>query len=298
MTFVTRTTLILTLLPAMAGGALAQENPAPATATTTAAATTSTAPSTTSPADPEEARQNRLQVREAFGRVLNQHPSRVSEVLALDPTLVSNEPFLAQYPELAQFISEHPEIRRNPHYYMREFERPSTPMRHPTPFEQSIENLTIMFTIGLVAGALAWLVRTIIEQRRWNQLSKRQSEVHNKILDRFNNSEELLAYIKTPAGTKFLESAPIALHTAPPKQSGPNTRLLWSIQIGVIVAITGLGMLLLAAAFSGESAQGFFAMGVIAFCIGAGFIASSFVSIVVARRLAPWQEPETPELMR
>ena len=43
--------------------------------------------------------------------------------------------------------------------------------------------------------ALAWLIRTLIEQRRWKQLSRTQSDVHNKILDRFNTTEQLLEYI-------------------------------------------------------------------------------------------------------
>ena len=51
--------------------------------------------------------------------------------------------------------------------------------------------------------------------RRWSRLSKIQTDVHNKLLDRFTSNEDLLAYIQTPVGRKFLESAPI-----PPAVSG------------------------------------------------------------------------------
>jgi hypothetical protein len=137
-------------------------------------------------------------------------------------------------------------------------------------------------------------VRTIVDQKRWSQLSRRQTEVHNKILDRFSNSDELLAYIKSPAGSKFLESAPIPLHAEAPRQNAPLSRVLWSVQIGVVVAAAGVGMLLVSTRFDAETAQGFFAMGSIATCIGAGFIISAIVSLVLSRRLGLYQEPPVP----
>jgi hypothetical protein len=140
-------------------------------------------------------------------------------------------------------------------------------------------------------------VRTIIEQKRWNRLSKTQAEVHNKILDRFGTTSELLEYVKTPAGTKFLESAPIPLHEEKVPQNAPLARVLWSIQIGVVLAVGALGMLLVSFRFEKESAQGLFAMGMIGFCVGAGFIASAIVSIVLSRRLGLWKE-ETAEPVR
>jgi hypothetical protein len=151
-------------------------------------------------------------------------------------------------------------------------------------WQDAVDALGIGFVLLLVAFMLTWLVRTAIEQRRWSRLSRTQAEVHNKLLDRFGSTEELLAYIKTPAGSKFLESAPIPLHAeAGPR--APMPRVLWSIQIGLIVAAAGLGMLLVSGRFDRDAAQGFFAMGTIAACVGGGFILSAIVSIVLSRRL-------------
>ncbi|HJX29810.1 MAG TPA: hypothetical protein VJ885_18055 [Thermoanaerobaculia bacterium] len=47
--------------------------------------------------------------------------------------------------------------------------------------------------------------------------------MHNKILDRFNTTEQLLEYIRTPAGSKFLESAPIPLHVERPASGRAST---------------------------------------------------------------------------
>lgn len=172
------------------------------------------------------------------------------------------------------------------------------PPRPEEPFEDFLEGLTVIAVIGLIAMALGWFIRTVIEQKRWNQLSRRQAEVHSKILDRFGSSEEVLQYIKTPAGSKFLESAPIPLYAEKPAQPAPFSRVMWSIQIGVVVTVIGLGLLLLSVRFDGEAAEGFFGMGIIAFSIGAGFIASAAVSLFLTRRINAMQDiaPESKSL--
>ena len=67
----------------------------------------------------------------------------------------------------------------------------------------------------VVTGIVVWLIRTIIEKRRWNRVSKTQSDVHTKLLERFTTNEDLLAYIQTPVGRRFLESGPAPLPTMP-----------------------------------------------------------------------------------
>ena len=286
MTFI-RAILILTLILPLADLA-AQET---TTATTTETETAETATSTEATAE-ETTSQPSHAVRDELTRLLQNHPPEVSRILAVDPTMLSNEPFVARYPDLADFLAKHPEVRRNPHYYTQYFEYNTR--REPGPFEQALEAMGIFAVFALIAFALGWLVRTVIEQKRWNRLSRTQTEVHNKILDRFGSSEEVLAYIKSPAGSKFLESAPIPLHaekTAP--QGAPMSRIMWSIQIGVVIAVASLGMFLLSMRFGKETAHGFFALGAIAFTVGAGFIASAVVSLMLSRRLGLWQDAGT-----
>lgn len=304
MMFTTRLILILTLLPVLVGRLYAQETTATAAdetasgtareaATTTATTTTTTAATTTAPsseeaASEEEARPASYEVRRQFTSLLQNRIPELVSILTIEPGLLNNEPFVAQYPELAAFIAEHPEMRIRPSFYMAAF---APPMRSNS-LDQVFEPLLIMTTISLIAFALAWLVRAVIEQKRWTKLSRTQSEVHNKILDRFGTTAELLEYIRTPAGTKFLESAPIPLHSEQPvrQQNGSLTRVLWSIQIGVVVAAGGLGMLLVSLRH-GDEGQGLFALGAIALCLGIGFIASAGVSLFLSRRLGLWSEP-------
>ncbi len=95
----------------------------------------------------------------------------------------------------------------------------------------------------------------------------------------------------SPAGSRFLESAPIPLRAEQGMSSGPVVRAMWSIQIGVVVAAGALGLILVSGRFDRETAQGFFGLGVIALCIGGGFIASAVISILLSRRLGLWQGP-------
>ncbi len=285
MTFPTRLILIATLFFAVSSGISAQE----AATTSAAQATTATATQTsTAPADENLSAQSSYETRTQFAQLLRQSPSELSTILVLDPTLLSNEAFLVGYPELARFVVRHPEVRRNPRFYLGDFH---AERQGRTPLEEIVEMISIISVMSIIAFTLAWLLRTIVEQKRWNRLSRTQSEVHNKILDRFGSSEELLAYIKTPAGTKFLESAPIPLRAEQPGQNAPLTRIMWSVQLGVIILAGGIGMLLVSLRFEKDTAEGLFAIGAIAASVGAGFIASAFTSIILSRRLGLWRSP-------
>jgi hypothetical protein len=289
---IARTALVLFLALATAGGLAAQEATAAEPAAEPVLDTAATAveagiAAEAAPPGAGEIARDSGETRNHFNALLREHPPELGTILALDPTLLSNDAFLAGYPELQGFVAARPEVRRNPRFYLSDFQ----PRRESGTLDQLLETLVIFATFLLIALALAWVLRTIIEQKRWNRLSRTQSEVHNKILDRFGSSEELLAYVRTPAGARFLESAPIPLHAERATQSPPMARVLWSIQIGVVVAVASLGMLLVSFRLDGETAQGLFVLGAIGFCVGAGFIASAAVSLALSRRLGLWEPP-------
>ena len=289
-----RTLLILSLIFAATAG-FAQESTETTTAATETTATTTTAETTTTTTDadePQSAEKSRstssYEVRTQFNELMRRHSDEVSTVVALEPGLLSNEEFLRGHPELANFVKEHPEVSQHASFFVAELPRG---VRRRSALEDIIEALAIFGSFAGIALALAWLVRTIIEQKRWNRLTKTQSEVHTKILDRFGSTDELLQYIKTPAGSKFLESAPIPLHVERKFQPQPQARVLWSIQAGVVIAAAALGMLLVSLRFDQETGGDLFALGVIGFFLGAGFILSALVSLTLSRRLGIGQQP-------
>jgi len=276
---------LITLLfaTAIATSAFAQ---APATASSTTTTTTTVVTDTDS-----------HETREAFHAALQRYPTEVSRVLKLDPSLMTNQSYLANYPALASFLAQHPEIAHSPTFYLANVyvgdERPAENSSERV-WRSTMEGLSIFAVLALVTGVLTWLVRTLIEHRRWSRMSKVQAEVHNKLMDRFTANEDLLAYIQTPAGKRFLESAPIALDGAPRAVAAPVSRILWSVQVGLVLAAAGFGLEYVSGSIEKTVSQPLFAMGVLAISIGIGFVLSAIVSYVLSRRLGLWETPATP----
>src|SRR5687767_12677092 len=77
---------------------------------TTTASTATASTSTIIEADSNE-------TREALQVVLSKYPPQVSKVLKLDPTLFSNQAYLANYAALATFVAQHPEVAHTPAFY-------------------------------------------------------------------------------------------------------------------------------------------------------------------------------------
>jgi hypothetical protein len=294
----TRLILIATLLLSI-GTALAAQETDTATSTDTDTAVTATAAKDTVEAgdpvpQPQTPAQTRDRVRRELSELIRNYPPELATLLALEPNLLANEQFLAAYPDVSAFLREHPEVLRNPQFYLYDLRWAYERTQNRSFVDEMIEPLVAFSGFILFAYAVTWLVRTIIEQRRWSRLAKTQSEVHNKILDRFGTTAELLEYVRSDAGSKFLESAPIPLHESRTPQNAPMARVMWSIQLGIVVVAGALGALFLGLLSSGEAAQGFLSLGALAFCVGGGFIASAFVSLMMSRRLGLWDGASQP----
>lgn len=276
----TISTILIYLMLAVAT-ASAQEAAAPAETTTAAATTTTTAAQPTGYANSEETRQ-------AFLEVLGKYPPQVGRVLKLDPTLFSNASYLANYPALAEFVARHPEVTHTPAYFLENIWAPSD-LRPATAsermWEQTMEGIFIFGMIFLVAGTIVWLIRTLIEHRRWSRLSRTQVEIHGKLMDRLTSNEDLLAYMQTPAGKRFLESTPIPLDASPRAVSAPIGRILWSVQVGLIMAMAGFGLQFVSRSIDKNASQPLLAMGVLAVAVGLGFLLSALVSFLLSKRL-------------
>jgi hypothetical protein len=234
------------------------------------------------------------ETREELKNILRRYPPELGIVLKLDPTLFNNETYLATYPALAAFVAQHSEITHNPSFYLesvyvpgdRAPESPAVRM-----WNQTIEHIAIFSVFLMITLVFVWLIRTIIEQRRWSRLSRVQTEVHNKLLDRFASNEDLLAYMQTPAGKRFFESAPIPLDAGPRPVSAPIGRILWSTQAGLVIAAAGLGLQFVSGRVPVEVSQPLSAFGIVALCVGAGFVLSAIVSFALSRRLGLWESP-------
>jgi hypothetical protein len=228
------------------------------------------------------------ETREELQAVLNKYPPQVAKVLKLDPALFGNQTYLANYPALGAFVAQHPEIAHTPAFYLENIwvpndASPESPSERV--WRDTMQGVSIFMVFLLVTGAVVWLIRTLIEHRRWSRLTRTQAEVHNKLLDRFTSNEEVLSYMQTTGGKRFLESAPIPMDSGPRAVSAPIGRILWSVQVGLVLAAAGAGLQYVSRSVEKTVAQPLMAMGVLAVAIGAGFLVSAFVSFILSKRL-------------
>lgn len=227
--------------------------------------------------------------RQELLELLRRHPPAVGRVLKLDPSLMRNESFLAPYPALQQFFARHPEVLQNAGYYLEQVDGASDSWTPPSPQLRLLENvmaaLSVLAGMTIVLAGLIWTARTVIEQRRWNRLSKIQAEVHTKLMDRFSSNDELLRYVQMPAGQRFLESGPSPLQELAPAIGAPFARILWSVQIGAVLLVLGAGLLFLSGRAAAELREFFFIFGCLAAALGAGFVVSAAAAYYLSRRL-------------
>lgn len=243
------------------------------------------------------------ETRRAFWGVLDQYPTAVGHVLRLDPTLLTNADYLASYPGIAAFVAQYPDIPRNPGYYLERYSPNAYSSRSFDPkmkslamWEEALEFLAAFAVFGAVVFALFGLLKYIVEHRRWQRITKTNAEVHNKILDRFGSNEELLAYIDSPAGRRFLEATPIAPAAAPARSVGaPLGRILLSVQVGIILLALGVGFMVISGRAIEEVQPVLTSLAVLGFCLGVGAIGSAAASFALSRKLGLLQdEPAAP----
>jgi len=248
------------------------------------------APQDAAAAAPVREQQNASVTRDRLNELLEIYPPTVGRVLKLDPSLLSDQNYLAPYPALAAFLARNPEVAHNPDFFLERvridrstFDDPRWRARQE--FRELIGNIGgfVAFLVGV--GVIVWIIRLIVTQRRWNRMSKVQFDTHAKLLDRFTSNEDLLAYVQTPAGRRFLEAAPLPIQEQPRAIGAPLSRILWSVQAGVVLTAGGLGLLYVSSRFTEDPAQFFMVVGVITIALGVGFMMSAAAAYLLSRRL-------------
>ena len=249
--------------------------------------------------------QSARETRERLHEIFRQYPPSLTEVLRYDPSLLSNDTYLAPYPVLATFLAQHPEVAHNPGYFVGEYrdnQWQNDPRRQMMQLMEGVlAGLAVLVGFVTAVGVVGWLLKSLIDYRRWLRLSKVQTEAHSKLLDRLTSNEDLLAYIQSSPGRRFLESAPIPIDPTARPISAPVGRILWSVQAGMVVAMGGLGLLYVSheipigtPAYSDLSLP-LFVLGSVSIALGGGFVLSALVAYIISRRLGLFDAtPLTP----
>jgi hypothetical protein len=226
----------------------------------------------------------------------------LTTVVAHDPSLLANQDYVSHNnPQLAEFLAAHPEVARNPDFYLFTHVRPEdggpdqaleravwpelVPRNDSWSASEALQPTLVLLGFACFLAALVWLIRQLLENRRWGRIFKLQSEVHGRLIDKFSSNQELVGYMETEAGKRFLEAAPIPVGFEP-DQRMPNAiaRVLTPLQIGIVLVLLGIGFFLLRHVRI-EMYEPMLVLGTIALMPGLGFIISAGITWVLASRL-------------
>jgi len=149
--------------------------------------------------------------------------------------------------------------------------------------EKVLEYMIPFMVFVILLGSLLWLIRTILDNRRWNKIAAIQTETHNKLMERLASSQEVIAYMESEAGKRFLESTPFQIENAQ-SSAFPYSRVLWSAQIGVIILIVGVAFVWLQGRIP-DNAQALLVFGTLSLALGVGCLLSAGFSYMLSKSL-------------
>jgi hypothetical protein len=266
------------------------------------AATPAPAPSSQSSTAPAPNERDVAATQTELIRLLRLSPT-LTTVVSHDPSLLSNTDYVAHNnPQLAAFLTAHPEVARNPEFYLfshlkhedgqpdEALERAVWPdvyrsQGQPTSFDRIWSDAVPLIAFAFGLTAIFVLARMFVENRRWSRIFKLQSDVHGKLIDKFTSNQELAAYMETEAGRKFLEAAPIPIGIEQGRRMpSAVARVLTPLQAGIVMVLLGIGLLSLRHAGPDMDTPMLF-FGTVVLMPGIGFIISAGVSWLLAAKL-------------
>ncbi|MDX1582324.1 MAG: hypothetical protein R3338_01870, partial [Thermoanaerobaculia bacterium] len=125
-------------------------------------------------------------------------------------------------------------------------------------------------------GFVFW---TFLKGRQIKRAKELQAEIQQKMLDRFGSSQDLIAFLQTSEGNRYLEKL------AEQPVASPLERTLSSIRTGTIITFLSAGLVVTGAMLGHElSENGALILGLVGVFLGVGFLVSGFASQRLARQ--------------
>jgi hypothetical protein len=131
--------------------------------------------------------------------------------------------------------------------------------------------------VAIIFGVFGWVVWVIATNIRRSKAVRHVADLHAKLLDKCAANQDLLRYIESEPGRRFLESATVG-------QTAPASRILNAVQAGAILALAGAAILIVRTIEESMDVRDFLAfLGAVLAAIGVGFLISAAVSYGLCR---------------
>jgi hypothetical protein len=132
----------------------------------------------------------------------------------------------------------------------------------------------LAFGVAIIIS-VAWIVVNVVTALKQRANTRTRAEIYHRLIDKFGTAPEFIAFLESDAGMKFIEENTV-------QTSVPLTKILASIQRGIILGLLGAGLLVLGNIFGGSLGGDLYIVltvsGTIGMMIGLGFLISAGIS--------------------
>lgn len=139
------------------------------------------------------------------------------------------------------------------------------------------ETMAMIVILPTFTVVTAWAFKTVLNFIQNQKLVRFHYSLQDKVLDKLGTSPEAIEYLASDAGAKMF-----ALATR--ERTNPYARILSALQAGAVIGLLGIGFLVIPALVPKEGSDAFTVIGVLALCLGLGFIASSAAAFVFSKK--------------
>lgn len=139
------------------------------------------------------------------------------------------------------------------------------------------DNLAVVLSIAVCSIFAGWAIWVLTVNIRRNRSVKYSADIQSKLLDRFTNNQELVAFLDGPAGKRFFESLHFDL-------ADSVNRILNAVQLGMALLLLGFALLGVRMTQEDHFIRDVLLMvGAPAVGVGMGFLVSAIVSYRLSR---------------
>jgi len=222
--------------------------------------------------------------RGALDRFLDSHPEIENEVVGR-PSAMSDPNYLHEHPELQAFLESHPLVKADPRAFLSPGAwRYGPPRMARSGFDELLSDLAPVLALASFLLAVLWVLRAMLENRRWSRSFKTQEDLHAKLIEKFASGQDFISYLQSDAGRRLLEWAPHVPATTPRGLPNPIGRIMWSLQVGLVLFLAGLGTILIRGQMPAGDASPL-VLGTLGLTVGAGFVLSALISYRLSKHL-------------
>jgi len=139
------------------------------------------------------------------------------------------------------------------------------------------KDASMVLLVVAMFATIAWVVYLAADTSRRQRRMKAQAELHGRLLDKFSSASEVVNFLETPGGARFVDNLSS-------DREEPANGILRSAHRGIVLIVVGAGCLGLIRAYGWEN-NPLLVIGVILLCLGIGFLISAAVSHRLSKAL-------------